>query len=1145
MRSSRIRRVGSLAAAVMAFALAASPGLAPAVSADDNVAPTVTAHALSSTITEPMVASVMATFTDPESATETYTCAIDFGDGTAPVAVAVSGLTCAGPDHHYTVGGNYTVTVTITDSGGASGASSVTVTYLNSAPYVGPTTLFGTPSTGQTLHVSVPFLDPGSTYSGAAFETYVCKFNYGDGSGIQIGTYLLLWSASGTPGCIGPDHVYSTPGTYTITSVVTDGGGLSGSSSLIQTIAQNMSPIVTSPADQTVQGVPGAPAQVSLGSFTDPGGASAGPWSISVIWGDDPLAGWGSGGTAKTQGPISGSHAYAPGTWHLQIKVTNAAGKFGYAYANVTVLDGIAVVLAAPGQPVTEGVASTFGVFVAAFGARSLPYQVHMDWGDGTSSDLSTSYDIPPATLTHTYAAADPTTPGVPVTVYTATATVKDGQGRTASASMQVGVGDVAPRISAPSYIPVAEGPVSTVTLATFTDASLGPWHVRIDGGPGLQRDEDVAAPGPIQLAYDPTSGNRTFTIMVGDRGGLISTVTVPVTVENVVPSVGPIDLEGDVANGQPIEGGSVIASATFTDPGSSSSPPESFTCAVDYGDGSGVQVGTIEAGVCRGPVHTYGSASSGTIWIKVTDSNLGYRSVSRAYALVNLAPTVAASAIQSYGPAGVSTAAVVTFTDPGLVAGGAETYTCTIDYGDGAGPQASVVNGSYCTGPSHAYASKGTYTLAAVVTDSNGGVGTYSLLITTYNPSPIVGAVTAPDTVILGTSASASADVTTTGFDPPDTCTVDYDDGTGPLPGVITGSTCQGPSHLYGAAGYHLVTVRMASALGTYASGSTMVRVMTPVPQVGPVTAPGEVNEGSSVTASAQFTIVDNQKYTCTVNYGDGSGAHAGVISGSICKGSSHKYTRPGDLTVTVAVRSSTTGLTGTSSKEIIVSNVAPKMTSYSITPFGKVGSTISASIAFTDPGSTETYTVIFDWGDGTSTTVKLGSAARSASSKHVYKKAGVYTMSMTLSDGPATNVPAWAEIGIYDAARTSSGSGSVTAPAGSCLLSSKCAVASKADFSMSAKYAGGATKPTVSFSYSAIGFYFASTGADWFAAANGIAAIRGTGKVNGVAGYTYRLTGFVGKPSSMQLLVWNSAGTLVYDLEPAPLNSGSITIK
>ena len=181
----------------------------------------------------------------------------------------------------------------------------------------------------------------------------------------------------------------------------------------------------------------------------------------------------------------------------------------GYAYANVTILDGISAVLAAPSQPLSEGVASTFGVFVGAFGARSLPYQIHMDWGDGTSSDQSSSYAQVPPSFIHTYAATDPTTPGTHVTKYTATASVRDSQGRTASTSAQIAVQDVAPAITAPSYVPVTEGSVAMVTLATFADASLGPWHVVVDLGNGQTYDQMVATPGSIQVGVDASQHDR------------------------------------------------------------------------------------------------------------------------------------------------------------------------------------------------------------------------------------------------------------------------------------------------------------------------------------------------------------------------------------------------------------------------------------------------------------------------------------------------------------------------------------------------------------------------------------------------------------------------------------------------------------
>ncbi len=75
-----------------------------------------------------------ATFSDAGSL-DTHTAAIDWGDGSAPVAGlvdAVSG-TISG-DHVYADNGVYTVSVTVTDSDGASARDSFTVTVSNAAP---------------------------------------------------------------------------------------------------------------------------------------------------------------------------------------------------------------------------------------------------------------------------------------------------------------------------------------------------------------------------------------------------------------------------------------------------------------------------------------------------------------------------------------------------------------------------------------------------------------------------------------------------------------------------------------------------------------------------------------------------------------------------------------------------------------------------------------------------------------------------------------------------------------------------------------------------------------------------------------------------------------------------------------------------
>jgi hypothetical protein len=59
------------------------------------------------------------------------------------------------------------------------------------------------------------------------------------------------------------------------------------------------------------------------------------------------------------------------------------------------------------------------------------------------------------------------------------------------------------------------------------------------------------------------------------------------------------------------------------------------------------------------------------------------------------------------------------------------------------------------------------------------------------------------------------------------------------------------------------------------------------------------------TATASATFSDADpdNDPFTCTVDYGDGTGAVDGTITGSTCTGPAHVYANVGSYTVTVIV--------------------------------------------------------------------------------------------------------------------------------------------------------------------------------------------------------------------------------------------------
>jgi hypothetical protein len=132
---------------------------------------------------------------------------------------------------------------------------------------------------------------------------------------------------------------------------------------------------------------------------------------------------------------------------------------------------------------------------------------------------------------------------------------------------------------------------------------------------------------------------------------------------------------------------------------------------------------------------------------------------------------------------------------------------SCSIDHGDGSPVVAGTVIGSSCTGPVHRYADDGVYAVRVRATNAVGeGAGTITHAI--LNRAPVVGApVVARDA--SGHLVTASATFADGGAaDGPFTCAVDYGDGLGAVPGVVSGSTCSASTHLYRRPGLYAVTV-------------------------------------------------------------------------------------------------------------------------------------------------------------------------------------------------------------------------------------------------------------------------------------------------------------------------------------------------
>jgi N-acetylneuraminic acid mutarotase len=173
-------------------------------------------------------------------------------------------------------------------------------------------------------------------------------------------------------------------------------------------------------------------------------------------------------------------------------------------------------------------------------------------------------------------------------------------------------------------------------------------------------------------------------------------------------------------------EGSAFRATGGFTD---GDSP--SWTATVDYGDGSGIQPLSLTA-QAFGLTHTYADNGLYTVTVKVTDDEGAMGSDVMLVNVLNVSPAVSAGdnalLIQGEPYAGTGD-----FFDPG-----ADTWSATVDYGDGSGAHALSFEGRRFS-LSRTYGDAGTYTVRVTVTDDDGGRGTGVAIVRVLSPSEAV----------------------------------------------------------------------------------------------------------------------------------------------------------------------------------------------------------------------------------------------------------------------------------------------------------------------------------------------------------------------------------------------------------------------
>ena len=946
-----------------------------------NVTPTVEADAAMVTVDESLPAANTGIFDD-------------LGDDTVTITTSVGMV--EQDDVSKTWSWSYTPgdgpadgrTVTITAEDDDGGVSSTTFDLV--VQNVAPTVVVGPGATiteGSEFSGSGSFADPGA-------DNWTATIDYGDGSGGQ--PLSLREDKTFTL-----NHVYADNGVYEVTVTVADKDGDQGKDSTsVEVINAAPTAYIAGPS----MGFEGSCVSL-VGYATDPGPNDL----VTLSWEvkkNDIFFTDGVGERIEFTPDdesdytvvLTADDGDSSDTAEMTVIVANQAPSVGVDYGTVTVYEGQESV-----NPVTffdPGKHDTVSISAS-------PGSVE-DNGDGS---WSWSWD---------------TTDG-PAESRTVTITATDNGGDATSTTFELIVKNVAPTVVTGPDVTINEGsPFSRG--GWFVDPGADTWTATVDYGDGSGEQ-------PLELGQDKTftlshvyadNGEYAVRVKVADKDGAVSSSRFDATVLNVLPEMADLIFDTTTLD----ESGTVNLSGSFSDLGTE----DTHTVLIDWGDGKNSSATVDQAANTFSASHQYlddkpgGQAISfasssatvnqvasklmagyqdlvdqpGEYTIRVTliDEDDGRHEISQSIVVANLAPIVIAGPAATIDEGG-QFSGEGSFTDPG-----ADSWTATVDYGDGSGDQPLTLGADKTFDLSYVYADDGVYPVTVTVTDDEDAPGSFSFDVTVLNVAPTVEADAAEVT------ADEASPATNTGtFDDFGTDTVTITASIGTLEqdnAAKTWSWSYTPAD--GPAESQEVTITADDNEGGVGTTTfdLLVENVAPTVTAGPAAT---IDEGSLFTGEGSFADLGADSWTATVDYGDGSGDQPLALEVDTTFNLSYVYADDGVYPVTVKVTDDEGGV-GSASFDVTVLNVAPTVV-VTVDRTIDADDLFSLTVAdFNDLGTLDWHSATIDWGDGSpledgvvdetpfGPPGSMAGADGTVSGTHVYAEAGVYTVTVTVVD-------------------------------------------------------------------------------------------------------------------------------------------------
>ena len=252
-------------------------------------------------------------------------------------------------------------------------------------------------------------------------------------------------------------------------------------------------------------------------------------------------------------------------------------------------------------------------------------------------------------------------------------------------------------------------------------------WDLNYDG---LTFNVDATGSQPVvTFGDDPLS--RYIALRVTDSAGLSSIATTFLYVA-ALPPTATFSNQGAVDEGST----GLVTFSEQSDP-SPDNQTVGFSYSYDFNDDGTFEItGSTSATMIVPSQYFLVGPGTRTVRARITNADGAFTDYTTTIAINDVPPAVSTGS-DVVLKAGDSLSRLGSFADPGL-----DTWTATVDYGDGSGIQTLSLNPDKTFGLNHAYLSSGNDVVTVKVTDGHGAVGTSSLHVSVVAPPTVQGFV-------------------------------------------------------------------------------------------------------------------------------------------------------------------------------------------------------------------------------------------------------------------------------------------------------------------------------------------------------------------------------------------------------------------